>query len=247
MQTPDMPQPRSFESMVTERFYGRVQEYSQTPVDLDSANLLGLREEAYRGNRSRNMDTRRERIVAWAAGKAALNPDFDSPSTVRLEAVLRMPYLLNQYVTTATLDVREFTIPEQSEAERSEFFEKHPRAIVGMYTNYRADPAMSRLVVRRGLLTIDPNTNRGIPSSHMSGAQLVQPEREKAIQSGQAEWVKAQQYLLMIHFDREVAKLDSGKVGNLLAPTEDDAVMFENELRRGATGQHTIVPPIRAW
>ena len=236
MQTPGTPLSQSIESVATSIFYGKLPDGGSSLELHDSANLQELREEAYRANSSRAMDTRRQRVVAWSVGRAALDADTDNPSTFRLEAVLRMPYLLNQFVTPATLDIREFVEPELSEEERYARLAEHPRAIAGMYTHYRTNPAMTKLVVRQGLLTIDPLTNRGIPSSHTFGMQFDQPADEHV-----------PKFLLMMHTDRIVADIDAGKIGNLLVPTEEQAAAFEHELQRGASGKHTSLPPIRAW
>lgn len=226
---------RGFEHAATDLIIGRIPAIDSAMELQDSANLLGLREEAYRANQSSDMDTFRARVVAWSVGKASLDATLDHDTTVRLEAVLRMPYVFNRFVTPTELDVREFVEPELTEEERRARLTEHPRAIAGMYTTYRTNPAMNRLVVVQGLLTIDPLTNRGRPSSATFGMQVDQPKSEHI-----------PDFLLMMHTDKVVTNLNSGKTGNLLTPTESQVAAFKHELERGASGNYTLEPPIRA-
>lgn len=229
----------AIESAVLDFRYGKLPIGDELMMIPNPANLRGLREDAYRENSSRAMDTRRERIVAWSVGSASLHSELDHESTVRLEAVLRMPYVFNRIVTPATLEVREFTEPTYSDEDRFARLSEGTTPIIGMYTTYRTNTLMDKLVVARGPLTLDLVSNRGVKWSHLCNMKTDQPEWEGA--------TKPKDYVRKMHDERMLEKIDSGKIGNLLVPTENDVLAFEQELERGASGLYTALPPLRAW
>lgn len=252
MLSPGTPLTTAIELAAIGILYPKIPDVIPDDVSLDAASLQGWRDEAYRANNKYVAGSSWVRVVAWNINRADASTEDFSEWIDRTEVVLRLRHLIRRQFCTTELDVRHLVNEELSDEDRGVIMKDDPTACAGIFTTYRANPEMNRLIVRHGLLAYDQFSNRGIRMSHFFGMQYGQPD-DKFITSGEQQIVAqnqtpAQRMTKSIRgmgADRLVERLDAGKVGNILAPTPKEVTAFEQELRRGASGKHTAVPPIR--